>query len=87
MLGCLVKSGLLINDGLKHFCGPVTVNDKKGEFDGAIVTSEVMGHHSIDFTRRRYALFSPESASRAVLRVMQDYRAAGSGAINGQSGV
>lgn len=33
--------------------------------------SEVMGHHSIEFTRRRYARFSPESASRAVLRVLQ----------------
>jgi integrase len=33
--------------------------------------SEVMGHHSIDFTRRMYARFSPQSASRAVLRVLQ----------------
>lgn len=33
--------------------------------------SEVMGHHSVDFTRRIYAKFSPESASKAVLRVLQ----------------
>jgi integrase len=33
--------------------------------------SEVMGHHSIDFTRKHYAKFSPESASRAVLRVLE----------------
>jgi hypothetical protein len=33
--------------------------------------SEVMGHHSIDFTRKHYARFSPESASRAVLRVLE----------------
>jgi integrase len=28
--------------------------------------SEVMGHHSVDFTRKLYAKFSPESASNAV---------------------
>jgi integrase len=33
--------------------------------------SEVLGHHSIDFTRKYYAKFSPESASRAVLRVLE----------------
>jgi integrase len=33
--------------------------------------SEVMGHHSVDFTRRQYARFSPESASRAVLRLLE----------------
>jgi integrase len=33
--------------------------------------SEVMGHHSIDFTRRNYARFSPDSASRAVLKVLE----------------
>jgi integrase len=33
--------------------------------------SEVMGHHSIDFTRKHYARFSPESASKAVLRVLE----------------
>jgi hypothetical protein len=33
--------------------------------------SEVMGHHSIDYTRKQYARFSPESASRAVLRVLE----------------
>jgi integrase len=32
--------------------------------------SEVMGHHSIDFTRTHYARFSPEFASRAVLKVL-----------------
>jgi len=37
--------------------------------------SEVMGHHSIDFTRNRYARFSPDSASRAVLRILQDRKA------------
>lgn len=37
--------------------------------------SEIMGHHSIEFTRRRYARFSPESASRAVLRVLQGRKA------------
>jgi integrase/recombinase XerD len=33
--------------------------------------SEVMGHHSVDFTRKHYGKFSPESASRAVLRVLE----------------
>ena len=33
--------------------------------------SEVLGHHSIDFTRQRYARFSPESASKAVLKVLE----------------
>ena len=33
--------------------------------------SEVMGHHSIDYTRKQYAKFSPESASRAVLRILE----------------
>lgn len=33
--------------------------------------SEVMGHHSVDFTRKHYARFSPESASRRVLRVLE----------------
>jgi len=33
--------------------------------------SEVMGHRSVDFTRKMYARFSPESASRAVLRVLE----------------
>jgi integrase len=28
--------------------------------------SEILGHHSLEFTRRRYARFSPESASNAV---------------------
>jgi integrase len=37
--------------------------------------SEILGHHSVDFTRRRYARFSPESASRAVLRVLQGRKA------------
>ncbi len=39
--------------------------------------SEVMGHHSIDFTRKKYARFSPESATRAVLRVLQGKKASG----------
>ena len=33
--------------------------------------SEVLGHHSIDFTRKHYAKFSPDSASRNVLRVLE----------------
>jgi integrase len=37
--------------------------------------SEVMGHHSIDFTRKHYARFSPESASRAVLLVLEGQKA------------
>jgi hypothetical protein len=37
--------------------------------------SEVMGHHSIDFTRKNYARFSPDSASRSVLRVLQGRKA------------
>lgn len=46
--------------------------------------SEVLGHHSVEFTRRRYARFSPESASRAVLRVLQGRKAVAGGAQNGQ---
>jgi integrase len=38
--------------------------------------SEVMGHHSIDFTRKKYARFSPGSASKAVLRVLEGRKAA-----------
>ena len=37
--------------------------------------SEVLGHHSVDFTRKRYARFSPESAGRAVLRVLEGRKA------------
>ena len=33
--------------------------------------SEVLGHSSTEFTRKRYARYSPESASRAVLRVLE----------------
>ena len=36
--------------------------------------SEVMGHHSVDFTRKQYAQFSPESASRAVLSALESGR-------------
>lgn len=32
--------------------------------------SEVLGHHSVDFTRKYYAKFSPDSASKAVLTVL-----------------
>jgi len=28
--------------------------------------SEILGHHSLEFTRQRHAKFSPESASNAV---------------------
>ena|SRR5687767_8728407 len=37
---------------------------------GMHVISEVLGHHSVDFTRKFYARFSPDSASRAVLKVL-----------------
>ena len=33
--------------------------------------SEVMGNHSVDYTRKQYARFNPESASRAVLQVLE----------------
>ena len=33
--------------------------------------SEVLGHSNTEFTRKRYARFSPESASRAVLRALE----------------
>jgi hypothetical protein len=33
--------------------------------------SEVMGHGSIDFTRKQYARFSPQSASKAVLKALE----------------
>ena len=36
--------------------------------------SEVLGHSSMEFTRKRYARYSPESASRAVLRVLEAAR-------------
>lgn len=38
--------------------------------------TEVLGHHSIDFTRKHYAKFSPDSATRAVLQVLQGKKAA-----------
>lgn len=43
--------------------------------------SEMLGHYSVEFTRRRYARFSPESASRTVLRILEGRKA--SGAQNG----
>ena len=47
--------------------------------------SEVLGHYSLEFTRKRYARFSPESATRAVLRVLQGRKAAqAEKAANGQ---
>ena len=39
--------------------------------------SEVMGHASVDFTRKHYARFSKDSASRAVLRVLESRRQLG----------
>jgi integrase len=47
--------------------------------------SAVLGHHSTAFTEKRYARFSPENASRAVLRVLQGCKAAqgSSGAMTG----
>jgi integrase len=41
--------------------------------------SEVLGHYSSDFTRRRYARFSPASASHAVLRVLEGRKAVANG--------
>ncbi len=38
--------------------------------------SEVLGHYSIDFTRQHYAKFSPDSASRAVLKVLKGRKTA-----------
>jgi integrase len=38
--------------------------------------SYVLGHHSVDFTRKHYARFSPESSSRSVYRVLEGRRAA-----------
>jgi integrase len=38
--------------------------------------SEVLGHYSIEFTRRRYARFSPESASQRVLRILENKKRA-----------
>jgi hypothetical protein len=35
------------------------------------IIREVMGYHSIDYTRNQYAKFSPESPSRAVLRILE----------------
>jgi integrase len=66
-----VGSGLRVHD-LRHAYGI-----KLAEQGCAMhFISEVMGHHSIDFTRQHYAKFSPESASRAVLRVLEGRRAA-----------
>jgi hypothetical protein len=33
--------------------------------------SEVVGHHSLDYARRQYARFSPESAAKAVLKSLE----------------
>jgi hypothetical protein len=33
--------------------------------------SEVMRHHSLDYARRHYARFSPESAAKAVLKSLE----------------
>jgi integrase len=41
--------------------------------------SEVLGHASVDFTRRIYARFSPDSASKTVLRVLQGRKASTGG--------
>ena len=37
IMDCLVKAGVLINDNLKHFTGPLTVTGKKGDYDGALI--------------------------------------------------
>jgi site-specific recombinase XerD len=36
--------------------------------------SEVMGHPSVDYTRKQYASFNPESASEAVIGVLEGGR-------------
>jgi integrase len=66
-----VKSGLRVHD-LRHAYGI-----RLAEQGCAMhFISEVMGHHSVDFTRKYYAKFSPESASKAVLRVLEGRKAA-----------
>lgn len=65
------KSGLRIHD-LRHAYG-IKLAEQGCPMH---FISEVMGHHSVDFTRKHYAKFSPESASRAVLRVLEGRKAA-----------
>jgi len=38
--------------------------------------SEVLGHYSVEFTRRRYARFSPDSAVQRVLTVIEGRKGA-----------
>ena len=38
--------------------------------------SEVLGHHSVEFTRRRYARFSPDSAAQSVLTFLEGRKGA-----------
>jgi integrase len=76
----LVKSDLRIHD-LRHAFGIKLAE----EGCPMHYISEVLGHHSIDFTRKHYAKFSPESASRAVLRVLQGTK--GAKAAAGRTGV
>jgi integrase len=58
--------GMRIHD-LRHAYGIKLA--ESGEC-GMHFISEVLGHHSVDFTRKFYARFSPDSASRAVLKVL-----------------
>jgi hypothetical protein len=37
---CLVASGLLVNDNLKHLCGPITITGEKGADDCTILEIE-----------------------------------------------
>lgn len=45
--------------------------------------SEVMGHATIDFTRKQYARFSPECAAQAVLKVLEGDKVTGTTLQNG----
>jgi integrase len=68
---------------LREKCGTLRIHDLRHAFaiklaeEGVAMhhISEVMGHHSTEFTRIRYARFSPESSNRAVLRVLQGRKA------------
>ena len=46
---------------------------KKRDFDNSWLhyISEFLDHRSIDFTRKQYAKFSPQSAARAVLKALE----------------
>ena len=54
-------------------CGEIAFKEEGEYEDGCPMhfISAMLGHHSVRFTAKRYARFSPESASRAVLRVLE----------------